>query len=79
MNENKIIGLLELIVPQILKEIKKVKGNIDFDDIYKFYNSKLYSELSNESTKMWHYSPLTLYNMYSDEINKGKYEYPEES
>ena len=79
MHEDKIIGLLELIVPQILVEIEKNKKEINCDDIYNFYNSKLYSELSDESTKIWHYSPLTLYNMYNEEIRNGFYEYPEES
>ena len=72
MNENQFSSLLALIVPQII--------NItDIDAISKFYNSKLYCELSDEKSKLWHYSPLLLYTMYQDELLTGSYVYPEEA
>ena len=44
-----------------------------------FYNSKVYELLENEETKLWHYSPLTLFNMYKDEIKTGVINFPEEA
>lgn len=33
----------------------------------------------DEQSKLWHYSPLTLYTMYQDELLTGSYDYPEEA
>ena len=44
-----------------------------------FYQSRLYQELSDENSKLWHYSPMTLYTMYQDELLTGSYDYPEEA
>ena len=41
--------------------------------------SELYKELADEESKLWHYSPLTLYTMYQDELLTGSYDYPEEA
>ena len=66
MNANQFSAMLAVIVPQIVEQITK-NSNIDDDQaIFKFYQSNLYRELSDEKTKLWHYSPLTLYTMYQD-------------
>ncbi len=31
--------------------------------LLKFYHSKIYEQLENESTKMWHYSPAQLWEI----------------
>ncbi|MDO4446196.1 MAG: hypothetical protein Q4C97_11780 [Bacillota bacterium] len=36
-------------------------------------------ELSDENSKLWHYSAMTLYTMYQDELLTGSYDYPEEA
>ena len=79
MNENQFSSLLALIVPQIINIITDNSNITDIDAISKFYNSKLYSELSDEKSKLWHYSPLLLYTMYQDELLTGSYVYPEEA
>lgn len=79
MNENQFSAMLAVIVPQIIEEIIK-NSNIDDEKVVsRFYKSKLYLELSNEKSKLWHYSPLTLYTMYQDELLTGTYDYPEEA
>ena len=35
--------------------------------------------IADEESKLWHYSPLTLYTMYQDELLTGSYDYPEEA
>jgi len=79
MNENQFNSLLTLIVPQIIDKITENSNISDIDAIYRFYNSRLYSELSDEKSKLWHYSPLLLYTMYQDELMTGSYDYPEEA
>ena len=79
MNDNQFSAMLSIIVPPIIDIITQ-NSNIDEDKaILKFYQSKLYRELSDEKSKLWHYSPLTLYTMYQDELLTGTYDYPEEA
>jgi len=79
MNENQFSAMLALIVPPIIKEIAK-NSNIGEDKIIsRFYRSRLYKELSLENSKLWHYSSMTLYTMYQDELLTGDYAYPEET
>ena len=79
MNENQFNSLLTLIVPQIIDKITENSNISDIDAIDRFYNSRLYSELSDEKSKLWHYSPSLLYTMYQDELLTGSYDYPEEA
>ena len=68
MNENQFNAMLAIIVPHIIELIIK-NSNLDTDKaISLFYKSKL-----------WHYSPMTLYTMYQDELLTGSYDYPEET
>ena len=72
-DENK--GLTKNLVTYLTK-------NSNVDDakvISRFYQSKLYQELADEKSKLWHYSPMTLYTMYQDELLTGSYDYPEEA
>ena len=79
MNEDQFSAMLAIIVPPIIEEIAK-NSNVDVEQIIpKFYQSKLYQELSAEKSKLWHYSPKTLYTMYQDELLTGSYDYPEEA
>ena len=78
MNENQFSAMLALIVPPIIEQIIK-NSNVDENKIiHLFYKSKLYKELSDEKSKLWHYGAVTLYTMYQDELLTGSYSYPEE-
>lgn len=80
MNEKQYSAFLGCsLVPMIVDLIQK-----NFDDdttilVEKFYNSKTYEMLEKESLKLWHYSPLTLFNIYKTEIETGKIILPEEA
>lgn len=79
MNEEQFSAMLTMIVPPIIDQITK-NSNVDDDKVIShFYQSKLYQELSNEKSKLWHYSAMTLYTMYQDELLTGSYDYPEEA
>ncbi|MCM1321831.1 MAG: hypothetical protein NC041_09680 [Bacteroides sp.] len=79
MNENQFSALLAVIIPQIIELIVKNSNISEVQAVSYFYKSKLYAELSEEKTKLWHYSPLTLYSLYQDELITGTYDYPEEA
>lgn len=65
------------LMPQIINLII-TKEHIDENTALNlFYESKTYEMLSNEETKMWHYSPLTLYHIWKKERETGELVYPE--
>ena len=79
MNEDQFSAMLAIIVPPIIEQIIKNSNVDDEKVISRFYQSKLYQELADETSKLWHYSQMTLYNMYQDELKTGSYDYPEEA
>ena len=38
----------------------------------------VYALLEQEETKLWHFSPLTLFNMFDEEQKTGRFTLPEE-
>ncbi len=79
MEQKKFEAVLKLLIPQVIHLIAE-NGKIDEVTASRdFYNSKVYELLENENTKLWHFSPLTLFNMYDDEIKTGVLNFPEEA
>ena len=79
MSEDQFSAMLAIIVPPIIEMIVRNSNQEDSVAVSLFYQSRLYEELADESSKLWHYSALTLYTMYQDEIMTGTYDYPEEA
>ena len=77
MDQKKFEGLLILIVPQIVGLIVQNCGLDEVTATTLFYKSRVYALLEQEDTKMWHYSPLTLFNMYNEERETGDITFPE--
>ena len=75
--KKRIGAMLMLLVPQVIKLIIENCGLSEQDAAAAFYNSHIYSLLEDEETKMWHYSALTLFNMYDGERKTGKIVFPE--
>ena len=79
MDNKKYESLLILIIPAVVKLIVE---NYSWDEITasdKFYNSKVFECLEREDTKLWHLSPLTLFNMFDEEQKTGSFVFPEEA
>ncbi len=79
MDKKKFESMLILIVPKVVKLITE---NYNLDEIQafdKFYASKVYEKLEQEETKLWHLSPLTLFNMFDEEQKNGVLIFPEEA
>lgn len=78
MDEERFKSLLILIVPQVIDLITE---NYSCDEITaskEFYRSEVYSILEQEDTKLWHFSPLTLFHMFDEEKKTGTFVIPEE-
>ena len=79
MGEEKFGAVRGVLVEQIVHLITE---NYAYDEMIasnEFYNSKVYALLEQEDTKLWHFSPLTLFNMFDEEKKTGSFELPEEA
>ena len=79
MADKKFEATLTLLVPQVINLICE---NYPLDEMAasrEFYESKVYSLLEQEDTKLWHCSPLTLFNMLDEEKATGDFRMPEET
>ena len=77
MEKKKFEAMLILIVPQVVQLIVE---NYHLDEVTasrSFYESTVYELLEQEDTKLWHFSPLTLFNMYDEEKKTGQITFPE--
>jgi hypothetical protein len=66
------------LIPQTVALIVEKEGLDDISAINAFYHSKVYDLLSKEETKMWHFSPMTVYMMWKHEQETGEIVFPEE-
>jgi len=80
MDKNQFAAFLACaLLPMVVQEIQKHTGENAIEVLEKFYHSKVYEILENESSKLWHLSPLTLCNMYKSEVETGNILFPEEA
>jgi hypothetical protein len=78
MTKDKFMTMLWLLIPQILRFLMDKKSLSNSEAVKIFYNSEIYNKLSEEDTKLWHLSALTLYNLLEEELVTGHINYPEE-
>ena len=77
MEQKKFEAVLVLIVPKVVGLIVE---NYELDEVSAaraFYSSSVYAMLEQEDTKLWHLSPLTLFNMFDEEKKMGSITFPE--
>lgn len=72
MDQKTFEAILTLLVPQVIDLIVKNYGLDEISATKAFYESKLYSVLEEEDTKVWHFSPLTLFCLFDEEKRTGK-------
>lgn len=77
MEQKKFEAMLILIVPQVTGLIVKNCGMDEVSAAKAFYDSRVYSLLEQEDTKLWHLSPLTLFHMFDEEKKTGTITFPE--
>lgn len=77
--DDKFNSILSIcIIPQVVNLINKNEGLDDISAINEFYRSKTYEVLAKEETKVWHFSPLTIYYIWKEEKETGKIVFPED-
>ena len=76
--DDKFSTMLSIIlVPQILDLIIKKEKIGEDDALEAFYQSKTYSLLEKEESKLWHLSPLAIYTIWKEEKETGELVLPE--
>ncbi len=78
MSDEKFSALIGLIVPEIVHLIAENYHYSEIEASKELYRTKLYALLEREDTKLWHFSPLTLFNMFDEEKKTGGFTIPEE-
>lgn len=79
MSEEAFSSMLSIIVPEVVARIASEEGLDELTITKEFYSSKVYAMLSNEASKLWHYSPLVLTRLYKEERTTGTINLPEEA
>jgi len=79
MTQEKLSALLAILNPSVVQLIMDNRNLSNIEAVKLFYNSALYAMLENEASKLWHLSPLTLYELLEEELATGNINYPEEA
>jgi len=79
MTPEKFSVLLAIINPSVVQLIMDNRKLSNIEAVKLLYNSDLYAMLENEASKLWHLSPLTLYELLEEELTTGSINYPEEA
>jgi hypothetical protein len=79
MTEIEFKATLQMLCPMLIQIIMEKKGITIFDSVKLLYLSRLYEKLEIESTKLWHLSPLALYELLEMELQTGKIIFPTEA
>lgn len=78
MDKKAFSAILGLLVPQVVAYIAENMKEDELTATNQFYRSKVYTLLEDESTKMWHFSPRTLFMLFEEEKRFGTFTIPEE-
>ena len=79
MEKKEFEAVLVLLVPQIVSLIAEKYSCNELDAIRALYESKLYSLLEKEETKLWHLSAPALFELYDEEVRTGSITFPKEA
>jgi len=77
MDKAQFEALLPHIVAALIQKIIERKKMSQDEAFFRLYNSRLYSALDNEETKVWHYSAEKLFSIFEEEMDTGNMELPE--
>jgi hypothetical protein len=78
MTPEKLSVPLAVLNPSVVQLIMDNRKLTNIEAAKLFYSSALYAMLENEESKLWHLSPLTLYELLEEELATGIINYPEE-
>jgi len=78
MDKTEYKATLQMLIPMIIHIIMEKKDIPVISAIKLLYVSRLYEKLEIESTKLWHLSPLALYELLENELQTGELIFPTE-
>lgn len=78
MEDKKFDAIMTILVPQVIQLIVENYHTDEINASKAFYESESYALLEQEDTKIWHLSPLSIFNMFDEEQKTGVLEIPEE-
>ena len=78
MEDKKFDAIMTILVPQVIQLIVENYRTDEITATKAFYESGSYALLEQEDTKIWHLSPLSIFNMFDEEQKTGVFEIPEE-
>jgi len=70
---------LQMLVPMVIQVIIEHKKISPIEAVKLLYRSELYRKLEMENTKLWHLSPLALYELLEMELQTGNIIFPTEA
>jgi len=80
MNAKQFSSMLAVMFsPAIVSTVAQSLGIDEVEAARRYFTSRVYAALSDESSKVWHYSPQLLGSLLVDEIRTGVVEWPEEA
>ena len=79
MTEIEFKATLQMLIPMVVQTIMEKRNISVIEAIRLLYISGLYKKLEVEKTKLWHLSPMALYELLDNEINTGKLVFPTEA
>jgi hypothetical protein len=79
MTDIEFKATLQMLSPMLIQVILEKKGISVIDSVKLLYLSRLYEKLEIESTKLWHLSPLALYELLEMELQTGNLIFPTEA
>lgn len=77
MDENRFSAILPIFLASLADRIANDFHLSEENAIEKLYASQLYAFLSDEKTKVWHFSTEKLFDLFCIELKTGKIEFPE--
>lgn len=77
MDKKRFEAILPLKVQSVVELISERKGFSFRESLHYLYTSALYRMLEREETKVWHYSPMLLFDLVEREKDSGVLELPD--
>jgi hypothetical protein len=78
VTQDNLHAVLSMLTPFIIQRLMEERNLEEKDAADLLYESMLYEALETEVTKLWHLSPLLLYDLLEEELSTGKITWPEE-
>jgi len=71
--------LAAVISPAVIGILARANGGDEKKAFEAYYTSRVYDVLSDEQTKVWHFSPELIASLINEERATGTFSFPEEA